>query len=71
MFAILKQLFKTKDEKKLDEATEEFDVLMAVEEDEVDLAKLDGHVRAEFEEINEQVEKDKKGVDDAVDKKAA
>lgn len=71
MIAKLKQLFKTKDEKKLDEATEEFDVLMAVEEDEVDLAKLDGHVRAEFEEINEQVKIDKEGVDKAVGKKAA
>lgn len=72
MIAKLKQLFKTKDEKKLDEATEEFDVLMdAVEKDEVDLANLDGHVRAELDETNKKVEEDIRGVDDAVDKKAA
>ncbi len=59
MIAVIKQLFKTKDEKNLDKAAEEFDILMNVlNEDAVDLAMLDGHVRAEFNEIRRQIEND-------------
>ena len=50
----------------------EFDELMQkVDEDELDLTKLENHVREEFDEIGGDVEKISKEVDEVVEEKSA
>ena len=67
MFSKLKAIFKTKDEKALDIATEDFDELMGkVDEDQQDLTKLENHMRAEWDEIHEDVKEVKQEVDAVV-----
>lgn len=54
----LRALFTSKDEQKLIAAESDFDKLMKkVDDDELDLAKLENHVREEFDEIGGDVEK--------------
>lgn len=72
MFQKLLKLFKSKDEKELAVAANEFDELMQrVDEDEVVLEKLEKHVREEVAKIREDVKRVSKGVDDIVGKEAA
>ena len=57
MLKSFKELLRSKDDKELILAEENFDELMKlVEEDEIDLAKLEKHVREEFEDIKEDME---------------
>lgn len=66
----LKNMFRTKDEKELSVVENDFDELMTkVDEDEMDLVKLEKHVRKEFDEIKEDIQSLGKDVDEVVDKK--
>ncbi len=72
MFKLFKGLFKTKDEKALSAATENFDELMVkVDEDQKDLSQFEHSLREEWEKINKDVDKVRGEVDDVVNKKAA
>ncbi len=69
MFARLKSLFRSKDARELDAATNNFDELMKmVDEDQLDLKKLERHVQDEFNEIEEGLEGIREGVDKVVKK---
>lgn len=72
MFEKIKKLFQSKDDQKLIAAESDFDELMQkVDEDELDLTKLENHIREEFDEIGGDVEKINKEVDEVVEKKSA
>ncbi len=68
----LKEFFKSGDEKELAKAEENFDDHMAeVEGDIADLAKLETHVRKEFDGMKGDVAKLRHEVDEVVGDKAA
>ena len=68
----LKKLLENKDDRERSEAEQDFDDLMAtLSEDEEDLAKLEKHVRAAFEEMEGELKHIREGVDEVVQDKAA
>ncbi|MBN2306911.1 hypothetical protein JXD20_02905 [Candidatus Peregrinibacteria bacterium] len=72
MFKKLKQLFTSKAEKELLAAEKDFDKLLhTISEEEAGLDTLEKQVREEFEEIDDDVEKISRKVDEVVAQKIA
>jgi len=66
MFKLFTKIFKTRspEEEKLSAAAQNFDELMGkVEEDQKDVTKLKGHMRAEWDDIGKDVDEVRQGVD--------
>lgn len=67
MFKRFKSFFRTKDEKEQKLAQNDFDELMKkVDDDDLDLTRLEHHVREEFDGIGEDVEAIQKEVDEVI-----
>ena len=71
MFAKIKEFFRSEDDRKLDEAQKNFDALMVeVDKDTADLAKLEERVRDEIDGIEGGVKNIRERVDGVVGDKA-
>lgn len=56
----------------LERAEGDFDELMQrVDDDEIDLSKLEGHMRAEWDDVHKEVESVRRGVDETVNEDKA
>jgi hypothetical protein len=67
----LKKLFADRDKEEKSSAESHFDELMkAVDNDQTDLSKLEGHMREKWEDVHREMDDVRKGVEDTLDKAA-